>query len=123
MDYQGNVPGKHASWPVHVVMAAIFPMHAERRGLFGPVCEQRAHWLPPGGERQFQRRPAAFNLHVPAAFARATCTLIAAWRRTKDPNKPSRVQLAGLGGSTSSARVQSAPRRAPRVAMPRGCSL
>ena len=41
VNYQGNVPGNHAFWSVQVVMAAILPMHAERRGLSG-LCASNA---------------------------------------------------------------------------------
>ena len=33
VNYQGDVPGKHAFWPVQVVMVAILPVLAERCGL------------------------------------------------------------------------------------------
>ena len=41
VNYQGSVPGNHAFWSVQVVMAAILPMHAERRCLQAP-CASKA---------------------------------------------------------------------------------
>ena len=52
VNYQGNVPGKHALWPVQVVMAAILPMLAERRGLSRPCASNARIGFRPAG-RQF----------------------------------------------------------------------
>ena len=95
-------------------------MLAERRNApRARVRATRAHCLRPDGEITFQTSPVTFNWHVPAALARSRCTVLAAWRRNTVPTEPSSVQLARLGGSAWSACVHSAPRRVPRLVMPR----
>ena len=80
------------------------------------VCGQRAHCLRPV-EKESSKRAQSHSIGMcRRPLARATCTLLAVWRRKKVPNEPSSIHLAAW------AALRGAPvcvlRRAGRPAWP-----